>query len=86
MDRVSQNEGAESTLAFLVALAEMHDFDGHQIATQASMGIATSAIEYTSAEDVLRDADTAIGSLPMPVTPLAHLVLDVIHPPRARQA
>jgi diguanylate cyclase (GGDEF)-like protein len=43
-----------------VALAEMHDFDGHQIATQASMGIATSAIEYTSAEDVLRDADTAM--------------------------
>jgi len=42
------------------ALAEVHDFDGHQIATQASMGIATSAIEYTSAEDVLRDADTAM--------------------------
>jgi len=42
------------------ALADVHDFDGHKIATQASMGIATSAIEYTSAEDVLRDADTAM--------------------------
>jgi diguanylate cyclase (GGDEF)-like protein len=42
------------------ALADVHDFDGHQIATQASMGIATSAIGYTSAEDVLRDADTAM--------------------------
>jgi len=41
-------------------LAEVHDFDGHQIATQASMGIATSSIEYTCAEDVLRDADTAM--------------------------
>jgi diguanylate cyclase (GGDEF)-like protein len=42
------------------ALAEVHDFDGHQIATQASIGIATSAIDYTSAEDVLHDADTAM--------------------------
>jgi diguanylate cyclase (GGDEF)-like protein len=42
------------------ALADVHDFDGHQIATQASIGIATSAIEYTSAADVLRDADTAM--------------------------
>ena len=42
------------------ALAEVHDLDGHEISTRASLGIATSAIEYTSAEDVLRDADTAM--------------------------
>ncbi|MGV8850689.1 MAG: EAL domain-containing protein [Propionibacteriaceae bacterium] len=42
------------------ALADVHDVDGHQIATQASIGIATSDIEYASAEDVLRDADAAM--------------------------
>ena len=42
------------------ALAEVHDFDGHQISIRASLGIATSAIKYTCAEDVLRDADTAM--------------------------
>ena len=42
------------------ALAEVHDVDGHEISTRASLGIATSAIGYTSAEDVLRDADTAM--------------------------
>ncbi len=41
-------------------LAEAHEIDGHEIVTRASMGIATSAIEYTSAEDVLHDADTAM--------------------------
>ncbi len=41
-------------------LAEPHDFDGHEIVTRASVGIATSDIEYTSAEDILRDADTAM--------------------------
>jgi predicted signal transduction protein with EAL and GGDEF domain len=42
------------------ALAEVHDVDGHHVATRASIGIATSAIGYTSAEEVLRDADTAM--------------------------
>ena len=42
------------------ALAEVHELDGHEIATRASLGIATSAIGYTSAEEVLRDADTAM--------------------------
>ncbi len=41
-------------------LAEVHDVDGHEIMARASIGIATSAIEYTSAEDILRDADTAM--------------------------
>ena len=42
------------------ALAEVHELDGHEISTRASLGIATSSIEYTSPEDVLRDADTAM--------------------------
>ncbi len=41
-------------------LARAHNLDGHEIAMRASIGIATSALEYTSAEDVLRDADTAM--------------------------
>jgi len=41
-------------------LARVHEFDGHEIVTRASIGVATSAIEYTSAEQVLHDADTAM--------------------------
>ena len=33
---------------------------GHEIAVTASVGVATSHTEYRSAEDVLRDADTAM--------------------------
>ncbi|HEY5181147.1 MAG TPA: EAL domain-containing protein [Dermatophilaceae bacterium] len=43
-----------------VALAGVLDLDGHEISTRASLGIATSAIGYASAEDVLHDADTAM--------------------------
>lgn len=42
------------------ALAKAHEFDGHEIVTRASIGIATSAIDYASAEEVLRDADSAM--------------------------
>lgn len=42
------------------ALAQSHYFDGHEISMRVSIGIATSAFEYTSAEEVLRDADTAM--------------------------
>lgn len=41
-------------------LAKAHQFDGHEIVTRASIGIASSAIKYTTAEEVLRDADTAM--------------------------
>jgi diguanylate cyclase (GGDEF)-like protein/PAS domain S-box-containing protein len=40
------------------ALSGVIDLDGHEFAIGASLGVATSAIEYASAEDVLRDADT----------------------------
>jgi diguanylate cyclase (GGDEF)-like protein len=42
------------------ALARVHHVEGHEMVTRASIGIATSTLEYTSAEDVLRDADTAM--------------------------
>ncbi|QTE29692.1 EAL domain-containing protein [Pengzhenrongella sicca] len=41
-------------------LARVIDLDGHELAVQASLGVATSAIGYASAEAILRDADTAM--------------------------
>ncbi len=41
-------------------LAELIEIDGHEITIQASMGIATGSSECASAEDILRDADTAM--------------------------
>ena len=41
-------------------LAEVLDLDGHELSIRASLGVATSAIEYSCAEDVLRDADIAM--------------------------
>jgi len=43
-----------------VELREGTHADGHEIAIRASLGVATSGIEYTCAEDVLRDADAAM--------------------------
>jgi len=42
------------------SLAEVIDLDGQEFTIGASLGVATSAIDYASAEDVLRDADTAM--------------------------
>jgi diguanylate cyclase (GGDEF)-like protein len=42
------------------SLAAPMELDGHEIVVTASIGIATSASGYTSAEDVLRDADIAM--------------------------
>ncbi|MFW2513767.1 EAL domain-containing protein [Demequina sp. SO4-13] len=44
------------------ALDLMRTFDGHEIVTRASIGIASSEVGYTSADDVLRDADAAMYS------------------------
>ncbi len=41
-------------------LAKVHNLDGHEIVLRASIGIATTALQYTSAEDVLHDADAAM--------------------------
>jgi diguanylate cyclase (GGDEF)-like protein/PAS domain S-box-containing protein len=42
------------------SLAAPIDIDGHRVSVTASVGIATSDGGYTSAEDVLRDADVAM--------------------------
>lgn len=42
------------------ALSVVNEFDGHEIVTRASIGIASSEIGYSSAEEVLRDADAAM--------------------------
>ena len=36
------------------------DLDGSDVSIGASMGIATSSLEYSTAEEILRDADTAM--------------------------
>jgi diguanylate cyclase (GGDEF)-like protein/PAS domain S-box-containing protein len=42
------------------SLAAPMELDGQEVAVTASVGIATSAGDYTNAEDVLRDADIAM--------------------------
>ncbi len=42
------------------ALKAPFELDGHQIVTSASIGIALSLQQYTRAEDIVRDADTAM--------------------------
>jgi diguanylate cyclase (GGDEF)-like protein len=44
----------------LQALGEPYDLKGHKIGSTASIGITTSAITYTCADEMLRDADTAM--------------------------
>jgi diguanylate cyclase (GGDEF)-like protein/PAS domain S-box-containing protein len=41
-------------------LSQPVDLDGHEVSLSASIGIALSASDYTSPEDLLRDADTAM--------------------------
>jgi diguanylate cyclase (GGDEF)-like protein len=42
------------------ALSRVREFDGHEIVTRASIGIASSEVGYSTAEEVLRDADDAM--------------------------
>jgi len=42
------------------AMAEPFNIEGHELFTRASIGIAIYRQEYTRAEEVLRDADTAL--------------------------
>ena len=44
----------------LHAVTQPVDLDGHEIVVSASIGIATSQIDYEQPADVLRDADTAM--------------------------
>lgn len=42
------------------ALSRANIFDGHEVVTRASIGIASSEVAYFAAEEVLRDADAAM--------------------------
>ncbi|GAA3817658.1 EAL domain-containing protein [Cellulomonas soli] len=42
------------------SLSRPFEVDGHSLWVTASLGVASSAVPYTDAEDVLRDADTAM--------------------------
>lgn len=42
------------------ALASVREIDGNEVVTRASIGVASSAVDYVTAEDVLRDADFAM--------------------------
>lgn len=54
-------EGARlAALRVQDALAAVHRLDEHEIPIGASIGVATSATAYATAEDILRDADAAM--------------------------
>ncbi len=42
------------------AVRQPYEIDGHELYVDASIGIAGGSIDYASAEDILRDADTAL--------------------------
>lgn len=42
------------------AMYDTHDLDGHQVRSTASIGVVTYEPRYTSAEEMVRDADTAM--------------------------
>jgi diguanylate cyclase (GGDEF)-like protein len=44
----------------LNVLSEPYELNGHTISSTASIGVTTSAVGYTRAEDMVRDADTAM--------------------------
>jgi diguanylate cyclase (GGDEF)-like protein/PAS domain S-box-containing protein len=56
------DEGQAQVVAFRIqeALASPFAIGGLEVVTSASIGIACSRTEYTNAEDIMRDADTAM--------------------------
>ncbi len=44
----------------LQSLGETYQVKGHKVSSTASIGITTSATPYTNADDMIRDADTAM--------------------------
>ena len=57
---IDQGEVLQIAARVQRCLASPIVLDGHEFAIGASLGVATSAVDYTCAEDVLRDADTAM--------------------------
>jgi diguanylate cyclase (GGDEF)-like protein/PAS domain S-box-containing protein len=63
LDDAREPDGALRVAARVVEdLSRPFHLDGHQVFTGASVGIALSASHYARAEDLMRDADTAMYS------------------------
>jgi diguanylate cyclase (GGDEF)-like protein/PAS domain S-box-containing protein len=57
---VDAEDGTRIAERLLASVGEPIDLDGHEAALSGSIGIAFSATGYEKAEDLLRDADTAM--------------------------
>ena len=60
LDGTGHDEVLRIAMRVQAQLLKVIELDGHEFMIGASLGVATSALGYTSAEDVLRDADTAM--------------------------
>jgi diguanylate cyclase (GGDEF)-like protein/PAS domain S-box-containing protein len=61
LDDLARPDEAEAVVARIqAAVARPFDLGGHEVYTSASIGVALSTVGYASAEEVLRDADTAM--------------------------
>jgi diguanylate cyclase len=61
LDQLKEHYDAVRVTERLIALlATPHVLNGHTVESMASIGITTNAIEYNSAEEMIRDADIAM--------------------------
>lgn len=61
LDDLAAPEEAEAISSMLVAeFCEPHEIDGAKVVSTASIGLVLGDLSYTNAQDVLRDADTAM--------------------------
>ena len=54
------NDVQKKAKNFLEILARPHSIDGKEVVSTASIGLVSSEMKYTSADDMLRDADSAL--------------------------
>jgi len=54
------HDAARVAERLLQVLGQHHTIDGHVIHSSASIGVTTSALGYTTPDDMIRDADTAM--------------------------
>jgi diguanylate cyclase (GGDEF)-like protein/PAS domain S-box-containing protein len=60
LDIQTATDATQAAAALQCALAQPFNLEGHDVCVHTSIGIALSTTGYTSAEDVLRDANTAM--------------------------
>ena len=59
-DIAHDGDAVEVATRIRIAMERPFNFEGHEIVTSVSIGIAPSNITYTRPEDLIRDADTAM--------------------------